>query len=138
MPFSSQLRTGSNRIRITNDATSALRRYRPSLRRLADPVEQEAVDRPQQHDERAEHRHLADQLVEVEQAVAEQRLRQEVEVEDAEDVADRGPRDAEARQHVGQRQRRRDEAAEREVADARALDALGRRAVLQYMSQTQR
>ena len=105
----------------------------------ADPVQQEAVDRRQQHDERAEHRHLADELVEVEQAVAEQRLRQEVEVEDAEHVADRRPRDAEARQHVGERQRGRDEAAEREVADARALDALASsRGTAMYMSQTQR
>ena len=29
MPFSSQLRTGSNRIKITNAATSALSEYRP-------------------------------------------------------------------------------------------------------------
>ncbi len=101
-----------------------------ALLAAADPVQEEPVHRRQQHDERAEHRHLADELVEVEQPVAEQRLRQEVEVEDAEHVADRGPRDAEPRQHVGQRQRGRDEAAEREIADPGALDALRGRAVL--------
>ena len=98
--------------------------------RRTDPVRHEAIHGGEQHDERAKHRHLADELVDVEQAVAKQRLRQEVEVEDAEDVADRGPRNAEARQHVGERQRGGDEAAEREVANARALDAFTRRAVL--------
>ena len=101
-----------------------------ALLAAADPRQEQAVDRPQEGDQGAEHRHLADQLVDVDQAVAEQGLRDEVEVEDREDVARGRPGDAEPGQEVGQGQGDRDEAAEREVADADALDPLLGRPVL--------
>ena len=53
-----------------------------------DPVDQHAVDQRQDEDQRAQHHHPAEQLVEVEQPVANQGLRQEVQVDDDEDVAE--------------------------------------------------
>ena len=74
---------------------------------------------------------LPTQLVDVDQAVAEQRLRQESRGRGCR-ARCRSPatRRRKSRQHVGERQRRRDEAAERKIADARALHALGGRTIL--------
>ena len=97
----------------------------------ADPGQEQAVDHGQDRHQRAQHEHLADQLVQVEEAVAEQRLGQEVQVEDGEHVPHGRERQAQARQEVGHRQRGGDEAADHEVADAGLLHPRDRGAVLQ-------
>ena len=45
----------------------------------------------QDEDQRPQHHHAAEQLVQIEQPVADQVLRQEVEVDDDEDVAEARP-----------------------------------------------
>ncbi len=57
----------------------------------ADPADQHAVDEGEDEDQRPEHDHAAEQLVEIEQPVADEVLRQEVEVDDDEDVAEARP-----------------------------------------------
>ena len=91
----------------------------------ADPAHEQAVDERQDEDERAEHDHAAQQLVEIEQAVAHEVLRQEVEVDDDEGAAEAGR----ARHDLEQDRRHRREAAHEQVQQAGLLDARGRRAV---------
>ena len=69
------------------DASSVLKKNSPCSSG-ADPADEDAVDERQDEDQRAEHDHPAEQLVEIEQPVAEQVLRQEVQVDDDEDVAE--------------------------------------------------
>ena len=72
---------------IAADATSVLKKKTPARR--ADPRTSSTVDHGEDHDQGGQHHHAAEQLVEIEQAVADQGLRQEVEIDDDEDVAER-------------------------------------------------
>ena len=57
----------------------------------ADPADHHAVDEGEDEDQRPQHHHAPEQLVEIEQPVADEVLRQEVEVDDDEDVAEARP-----------------------------------------------
>ena len=119
---STAVRSGSKRMRMTNEATSVLKKNTPRLVG-GHPRHQQAVDRRQDEHEGRDDHHAAEELVEIEQAVAEQRLRDEVDVDDRQDVAERGERHAELGQEVGGGEGDGAEPADEEVLDARLFDA---------------
>ena len=90
-----------------------------------DPADQDAVDQRQDEHQRAQHQHAAQQLVQIEQPVAHQVLRQEVHVDDDEDV----PEARAVGHHLQQRRGDGGDAADHQVQEARLLDAGRRRAV---------
>jgi hypothetical protein len=115
---SMRTRIGSIRMTIAADASSVLKKNSPCSSG-ADPAHQHAVDQRQDEHQRAQHQHAAEQLVQVEKPVANQVLRQEVHVDDDEDVAEVGA----VRQRLQQRRRDRRDAADHQVEEAGLLDA---------------
>ena len=78
-----------------------------------DPLHQkQAVDDRGDHDQGGQHHHAAEQLVEVEQAVAGQGLRQEIQVDGDEDVSERRRTGNEIEQGCGHRRHAADEKVE--------------------------
>ena len=91
----------------------------------ADPANHHPVDEGEDEDQRPQHHHAPEQLVQIEQPVADEVLRQEVEVDDDEDVAEARP----VRERLGDRGGDGGEAADQQVEEPLLLDPRRRRPV---------
>ena len=116
---------GAQRIEQDQDDERGDQRVEEEHARLigGDPRDEQAVDRRQDEHEGGDDHHAAEELRQIEQAIAEQRLRDEVEVDDREDVAERGKGHAELGQEVERGEGDGAEPADEEVLDARLFDA---------------
>ena len=119
---STRVRSGSNTMRMAAEATSVLKKN-SSCWSWGDPLDQGPVDHGHDEDQGGQHHHAAEQLVEVEQPVAHQRLREEKEVDGDEDVGEGGPPGAEDEVQQGEGDRR--DAADHQVEEADLLDPRG-------------
>jgi hypothetical protein len=94
------------------------------------PRHQQAVDGRQDQHQRRQHDHLAQHLVDVEEPVAEERLRDEVHVDDGDDVAERVEHRPEERHQVGPHERDGGDATQAHVEERRLLPRRQRATVL--------